>query len=578
VAPAGQRPAAGRGGQAVQMGQAGRLSVAAPLETDPKRLCRLEGRTVNATTGEPIPRVSVTLAGGMGANAMGRSARSDNEGRFLIENVQPGTYRLMADRVGFLRQGYGTRTPGGPSAPLNLSPGQSMKDLEFRLTPQGVILGTVVNDEGDPLPRTSVVAYRLGGLGTMQQSRQQAGGLASTNDIGEYRLAGLTPGRYFVVATAQVGAGGRGTGGGFAGGPGGGRGAGGRGGPQPEAPAEDFLPTYYPSTLDPAGAVAVDIAPGQEVGGVTVVLKKGALYRVQGKIVGGSPQDLANVQVTLMPRGGGAAFFMGRASGAVGPDGAFQITRVRPGSYYLIAQRMGRQGAGIVGLVPVEVTTSDATGLMLPLTEPMPVTGAVRIEGDQKVALQRLTVSLTSIEGLPVGAPSGRVAETGAFKLDAVPADNYYVTFSGLPEGTYVKSVRMGNQEVLDKGIDLTSARGSVSLDVILSPNAGSVEGVVTGDGKPAAGSFVAILADPIRPGQPYLNKFTIADQDGRFTFTGVAPGDYKLYAWEEAQSELVRDPGLARPFEHKAVKASVGESRTEQAELKVLKPEDARR
>ena len=86
--------------------------------------------------------------------------------------------------------------------------------------------------------------------------------------------------------------------------------------------------------------------------------------------------------------------------------------------------------------------------------------------------------------------PRGRVAETGAFKLDSVSADNYYVTFYGLPEGAYVKSVRMGNQEVLDKGVDLTNSRGSVSLDVILSPKAGSVEGVVMGRTSPPPGAL----------------------------------------------------------------------------------------
>ncbi len=528
---------------------------AARLETDPKRLCKIEGRTVNAMTGEPLQRASVTLAGS-GPNATGRSAKSDGDGRFLIENVQPGVYRLMAEKVGFLRQAYGARSAGGSSAPLNLSPGQTLRNVEMKLTPQGVILGKVLDDEGDPLPRTSVVAYRMGGLGTTQQFRQQAGGSAATNDIGEYRLANLAPGRYVVVATSQ------------------GRG----GGRLSETVDEDLLPTYYPSTLDPAGAVPVDITAGQEAGGITITLKKGALYRVQGKIVGGTPQDLANVRVSLLPRGSGLLPFMARTGAAVGPDGAFQITRVQPGSYLVIAQRMGRQAGGFVGRLAVEVTAGDAIGLILPLAEPMTVSGTVRIEGDQKTTLQRLTVSLISIDGLPLNVPRGRVAETGAFKLDSVLADNYYITFYGLPEGAYVKSVRMANQEVFDKGVNLTNLRGSVSLDVILSSKAGSVEGVVMGQDKPAAGSFVAILADPVRPGQPYLNKSATADQDGRFTLTGVAPGDYRLYAWEEAQSEVLRDPGLAKPFEPKSVSVSVEESGAQRVELKVLRPEDAQR
>ena len=276
-------------GQRGGPGQMSQRPAAPPLETDPKRLCKIEGRAVNAMTGEPIQRASMTLSGS-GPNATGRSAKSDSEGRFLIENVQPGVYRLIAEKVGFLRQGYGARSAGGASSLLNLSPGQTLKDVDIKLTPQGVILGKVLDDEGEPLPRTSVVAYRLGSLGTAQQSRQQIGGQAATNDIGDYRLANLAPGRYVVVATSQGRIGGRSS----------------------ETQDEDLLPTYYPSTLDPAGAVPVDITAGQEVGGITISLKRGALYRVQGKIVGGTPQDLANVRVSLLPRGGGPFMFAGR--------------------------------------------------------------------------------------------------------------------------------------------------------------------------------------------------------------------------------------------------------------------------
>ncbi|HSW49309.1 MAG TPA: carboxypeptidase-like regulatory domain-containing protein, partial [Bryobacteraceae bacterium] len=88
------------------------LAAAAWAQTaDPRKLSTIEGRTVNARTGEPVPRVMLTLTGS-GRNAAPRTGRSDGEGRFLIENIQPGTYRLTAERVGYLRQGYGARTPG----------------------------------------------------------------------------------------------------------------------------------------------------------------------------------------------------------------------------------------------------------------------------------------------------------------------------------------------------------------------------------------------------------------------------------------------------------------------------------
>jgi len=55
------------------------------------------------------------------------------------------------------------------------------------------------------------------------------------------------------------------------------------------------------------------------------------------------------------------------------------------------------------------------------------------------------------------------------------------------------------------------------------------------------------VIAEPPRVEQPYLNKFATADQEGRFTIKGLAPGNYKVYAFEESMPQLTRDPGLAR-------------------------------
>jgi hypothetical protein len=226
------------------------------------------------------------------------------------------------------------------------------------------------------------------------------------------------------------------------------------------------------------------------------------------------------------------------------------------------------------------VGSSDVTNVIVTMVDPVPVTGTVKVEGQQTQGTesQAMSLSLTPAEyipGLPGGGANARVSQ-GAFKIAAVTPDNYYVSFGGLPEGSYVKSVRMNNQEVIEKGIDLTSARGTVILDVTLSTKGGSVEGTVVDDGKAAPGSYLMLLADPIRPGQPYLNRSSTSDQDGKFTIKSLAPGDYKLYAFEESQPEIAQDLALIKPFESKAVKVKVSESSTERAELKVLKPGDA--
>jgi hypothetical protein len=338
------------------------------------------------------------------------------------------------------------------------------------------------------------------------------------------------------------------------------------------------LPTYYPSTTDSSTALPIDITAGQEVAGINIAIRKGSLFRIQGRVMGGNPQDVGSLMLSLMSRGAGAVQLMGRGGAQVRPDGSFEMARVQPGSYNIIAQRMGRGGgAGIVGKTMVDVTTSDISGLLVPLTDPLTVSGSVKVEGQQGTSVQRLSLALVSVDGMPVGTPTGRAAAAGTFSIASVFPDRYYLNVSGLPEGAYVKSVKLANQEVIDKGIDLSNFRTTAALDVVLSLNGATLEGTVTADDKPATGSYVAVLADPLRAGQPYLNKFATADQDGKFTIQGLAPGGYKVYAWEEPQSELSRDPGLATPFEQRAVKINLDEGASQHVDLTALKPEDAR-
>src|SRR5450759_5072877 len=75
----------------------------------PEDACRLEGRTVNSVTGEPVKWVNVALQGGaVVATAGGRggmsgyfTTTSDGEGKFAMKDLPPGRYSIRAERSGF---------------------------------------------------------------------------------------------------------------------------------------------------------------------------------------------------------------------------------------------------------------------------------------------------------------------------------------------------------------------------------------------------------------------------------------------------------------------------------------------
>src|SRR5690349_2377101 len=70
-----------------------------------KKQGTLQGQVLNLVTGEPVRKANITLQPESGGTNL--KAASDNEGKFSIENVDPGRFTLAADRQGFVKQNYG---------------------------------------------------------------------------------------------------------------------------------------------------------------------------------------------------------------------------------------------------------------------------------------------------------------------------------------------------------------------------------------------------------------------------------------------------------------------------------------
>ncbi|MCS6953140.1 MAG: carboxypeptidase regulatory-like domain-containing protein [Bryobacterales bacterium] len=530
-----------------------------PKVTDPKQLSKVEGRVVHAQTGEPLRRVSLTLRR-MAREAVSFVATSDQDGRFVFENVEPGTYQLTAERAGFLRQAYGARGAAYAGTPITVSPGQHLRDLDFKLLPQGVISGRVVDEEGEPVPRAQVMAMRVGA----RMSRFPAGSADATNDVGEFRIAGLAPGRYRVRAMPMREA--------FLGEtvrPG-----------NPDRLQEGFQPTYYPSATDAEAAAVIEVMAGQEVPGITIQLRKGPLYRIQGRVTGLTAERPANqLRVTLMPRRWDEPMLgpLGRRGTRVEADGSFLLTQVAPGSYYLTVMTFpGRMQA--VGRVPVEVTTSDLRDVIVPLGGALTVSGLVRVEGQGKTEFGTMRVALMPAEGIAFNTPVGEIKADGTFQLDGVMGDKYSVAVMGAPENTYLKSVRVGGREVPEQELDLSHAQGGVQLEIVLSPNPAALEGFVAEQDKPAPGAAVVLVPEGVRAGRPREWRFATADQNGRFAFGSLRPGAYKLYAFDDPELAFSRDPEALEPFEQRALKVTLKEGERQSAQLTLLKAESGSR
>ena len=225
--------------------------------------CTLAGQVTNAATGEPLKKTEVLLRRAESRSDAPYGAVTDAAGHFSIQGVEPGTYRLMADRSGFVHGEYGAHAPGRRGTVLALEPGREMTDLAIRLAPQAVITGRVLDEDGDPVANANVQAMRFSRVRGRRQLMPSTG--AMTNDLGEFRLHSLAPGDYYLSALYRPGMRWRAVqSGGSA--------------------SAGYAPIYYPNALNPSSAVPLHVSAGTVLPSVEIHLSRTAMVKVSGRV------------------------------------------------------------------------------------------------------------------------------------------------------------------------------------------------------------------------------------------------------------------------------------------------------
>jgi hypothetical protein len=515
----------------------------------------LEGQVVDAKTGAPVPKVNLVLTGEQYREAPA-SARTGPDGKFTIPDLEPGQYRLLLERRGYVRQSFGVMGMRQPGTVLTLNPGQKVR-VDAKLMPQAVIAGKVVDEDGEPLAYVQVRALRMG------YSRGARGPvpehLADTNDLGEFRMHSLPPGRYYLQAVYMAGDFNTPAGGGESG---------------PSEPLLSYVPTYYPGTKDPSTAVPVEVGPGAEIRGIQFALAQAQTYRVRGRVLNTITGRVErNIMVGIVPRARDLGSFMSAAFSNAGVDrkGNFDLRGVQPGSYYVIARWFG-EGGRQSARQPVDVTNSDVDGVEVVIGQGAEIAGSIRLEGEGTLDTKKLWVFLRPAEpsGFMMMPARAEVKDDLTFVIQKVMAGEYLVNLMGLPKDFYIKSVRLGEQEVLESGFTVESGGGPGALEVVLSASAGQVGGVVLDeDEKPLAGATVVLLPEPERRKYEHLIKTTTCDQNGRFTLEGISPGEYKLFAWKEVETGAWQDPDFMTPIEKHGEEVTIREAGRESRQLK---------
>jgi hypothetical protein len=514
--------------------------------------CTISGMVVKLDGSAPLKSARVELSS-VEDRTHAYAATTDADGRFTLKNVERGRYRLSVTRNGFVTQEYGQKIPNDPGSILTLAPGQQVKDLLFRLIPWAIITGRIRNEDGEPLPWVQVTALReayTDGKRKLSPDAQE-----TTNDLGEYRLFGLRPGRYFVSAMYstknQMVSGNEDME---------------EPAPVEESSAQGYVPTYYPGTPDPAKAATIAVKPGDEIPSVDIQLQRLAAYKVRGRIYNTITHRTGkDVSIMMLPRNNQVAGSIFNFEAAVlDKDGSFVLKDILPGSYTLLAYWFD-EGKWYVAKQNIDVGNADVEGVTLTIAPGTTINGRVIWDGKPSLEGDELSVSPYSPEQIMDFGSAAKVSPNGAFTLKDISEDTYHLSVNGMSKDCYIKAIRYGMADALYDGF--TAQRGTdASLEVTLSSRGARVQGTVTdADGLPVAGVWVVLVPEEAHRGQMQMYKETTTDQYGHFELRGIPPGDYKLFSWEEVENGAWQDPEFLKPFEEKGeeVKLQEGDQKT---------------
>jgi len=512
----------------------------------------------------PLRRVIVMV--NSADRTLGKTVITDDNGRFNVTGLPAGRYNIDASKRGWVYTSYGAKGPGKPGTTVPLTDGQRAT-ISIRLPRGGVITGTILDENGQPPSAVNVRVMRYM-FSNGERRLAPAGSLGSgpPDERGQYRIYGLTPGDYYVVATAGVS------------------------GPfrpgsdlhltsdvdveeaahaiqnGPATPIVDvpqrtvaFSPVYYPGVNNATQASQITVRAGEERTGIDFVMSYVAAVRVEGTVTGVDGMPAGNAMVTLVNRdpNAGALGFESVRNGRTDARGQFSFGEIAPGSYLLDAH------APPTGWVnaDLEVQGDDLRGLSLAMQEAFSVSGSVRFDGPSVAppltSVRVMLVSQATPGGVNISTASNATATAdGHFTLKGVSPGRYRLSatmMTARPAWT-LRTSSVGGQEALDSFVDIRQALNDGSI--VFTDQLADLSGHASPE------STVILFSANQSHWSPQSRRvrFTRAAGDGSYVFRDIPPGEYQIAAVDDVEQGQWTDPAYLQSLASAATKVTIAE------------------
>lgn len=520
------------------------LSAPRDVTPDRKGTAVVRGH-VFSQDGRPLRRAQIRLTSPDLRTPLTTSTGLDGE--FEVRDVPAIRAILHVSRSGYIPLQYGQAAPGEPGEVLEIKDRVVLDKLRITLLRAGAISGQVTDETGEPAAGVDIWAMQeqfFRGSKRMVPVSNAAPHL-TTDESGQYRLTGLVPGEYLVMAvTRETWM-----------------------SDDKEPRMVSFAPTYYPGTANPSEGRRVKVAGGQEIGAVDIALTSIRTARISGTAMAADGAPMSGSVMLMhefMGPMGGRMSMSGNAR--IGPDGGWQIADLPPGEYTI---RASDTRLGETATRRVTVAGSDIDGLHLSADPGALISGRVVTESGAPLPSGRFTVS--TVTPLPFeavlprttpGKDDGVVDGTGSFVRRTV-AGEVIARLAGLPRGWFLRSVIIGDRDYEGVPISVPPGGELREITLVISDRLPVVSGSVSdAEGRPAAANVVLFSVDPARWLEAAGNqKMLRTGADGRYRFEGVRPGEYYVIALGSMQRWQMNDPDFLRPQQERATRITVADT-----------------
>jgi hypothetical protein len=522
----------------------------------------IHGIVVNSVSGEPVHGALVQIFAGRQ-----RSVLTGADGAFHFADVPAGSVNVNVHKPGFFTE-QEIHSPRAQA--IFTTSGPDQPPVVIKLVPEGVITGRIIGDGGEPVedfPVQVLVDHVENGKRIRSNFRS-----ATSNEEGEFRLAELPPGKYFVFAGPSA-----------------------RpefalqGGPQPIVVG--YPGAFYPGAADISGAGQVEVAAGQRAE-INFTFQSQAFHRISGTVSGyAQDRDISLQVINAVGQQMPAGFRFDPR------NGTFRTLWLPAGSYRLTAETRDPRGQrGYFASQSVNLNT-NIEGVHLNLLPGVNIPVNARVEKTRNDGTETRTVTYfgqpnrrtqrqvempAQVRLIEHGAEFSQQqqrfaqfgeAEDSPLEVTDVPPGVYTVQI--IPNGPwYVESARSGSLNLLEQDLTVTAGSAVQPIEIVLRDDCASLEGKIL-MGTDSESAMVITIPEgsqqiPI-PGTAQLAITDALHPTAIFSMGQLAPGIYKVLAVDQVDGFEYGNPEVLQKYLSKAQEISLVANQRGKIELELV-------